>query len=61
MHGRQQVHREIELEWLCIHKHRMAWHAIFETHHETSLKAKLFLLFYLLFGKWILRSAPHTG
>jgi hypothetical protein len=41
------------------YKHRMAWHAIFETHHiphRVSLKAKLLLkveeyVLYLLLGK----------
>jgi hypothetical protein len=51
------------------YKHRMAWHAIFETHHiphRVSLKAKLLLevkeyVFYLLLGKWDIAFGSPCG
>jgi hypothetical protein len=51
------------------YKHRMAWHAIFKTHHiphRISLKAKLLLevkkyVFYLLLGKWDIAFGSPCG
>jgi hypothetical protein len=60
----RQEHREIELGWPQIYKHRIAWHAIFETHHiphKASLKAKLFVLFYLLPGMRDIASGSPCG